>query len=106
MTTNIEMYQNLKETNKTDITKVKEGQIFKVTTGRTTTEKRQQEYFFLSKQFKISPTKKDIFLSPNIMVADTGSTNCTSGDKLGTFNVRGYNRSPTKTADNTKMRTQ
>ena len=53
---------------------------------------------------KIFPTKKEILLSPNIIIAYTGSTDCTSGEKIGSFNVQGYDGPPTKTADNTEMK--
>ena len=41
-----------------------------------------------------------LLMNPNILIADTGSTDNTTGSTLGAFNVKKYKGPPTKTATN------
>ena len=42
-------------------------------------------------------------MNPNILIADTGSTDNTTGSMLGAFHIRRYKGPPTKTATNEDM---
>ena len=49
------------------------------------------------------PSRIQLLTNPNIMIADTGSTDNTTGSALGAFNVKKYGGPPTKTATNQNM---
>ena len=49
------------------------------------------------------PLRLQLLMNPNILIADTGSTDNTTGSVLGAFNVRKYEGLPTKRATNQDM---
>ena len=49
------------------------------------------------------PSRLQLLMNPNILIADTGSTNNTTGSILGAFNAKKYKGPPTKTATNQDM---
>ena len=49
------------------------------------------------------PSRLQLVKNPNILIADTGSTDNTTGSILGAFNVKKYVGPPTKTATNQAM---
>ena len=49
------------------------------------------------------PSRLQLLMNPNILIADTGSTDNTTGSILGAFNVRKYKGPSTKTATNKDM---
>ena len=52
---------------------------------------------------KSIPSRSQILMNPNVLIADTGSTDNTTGSMLGAFHVRRYKGPPTKTATNEDM---
>ena len=49
---------------------------------------------------KSIPSQAQILLNPNVLIADTGKTDNTTGSMLGAFHVKYYKGQPTKTATN------
>ena len=49
------------------------------------------------------PSQRQLLVDPNVMIADTGSTDNTTGSMIGAFNIKKYKGLPTKTATNGNM---
>jgi len=61
-------------------------------------EDEGEYYSFVLANMKVSiglPSRLQLLMNPNILIADTGSTNNTTGSILGAFNIKNYVGSPT-----------
>ena len=67
-------------------------------------EEEDKYYGFVLVNIKVPiglpSSRLQLIMNPNILIADTGSTDNTTGSILGAFNVKEYKGLPTKTATN------